>query len=177
MPRLSNTAAYRSSKFNARQCRGAGTFSRQEMGGTQRSRSFETAEVGVFDDYLGAGADKKENKDQQKEGEPDASPAASPTPSDEGSPSPSPGLGEGPEGSPSPTPGSSPKKQPTGKVEAASEEKPKEQQDAQAVEPEPEKDGQMSEKQAQALLRPMKEEEQRVQLDERKTVRRVYKDW
>jgi Ca-activated chloride channel family protein len=125
----------------------------------------------------GAGADKKENKDQPKDGEPDTSP--SPTPSDEGSASPSPsaGLGEGPEGSPSPTPGSSPKKQPTGKVEGANDEKPKEPQDAQPVEPETEKDGQMSEKQAQALLRSMKEEEQRVQLDERKTVRRVYKDW
>ena len=44
-------------------------------------------------------------------------------------------------------------------------------------EAEPEKEGQMSEKQAQMLLQSMKDEEQRVQLDERKAARHVYKDW
>ena len=42
---------------------------------------------------------------------------------------------------------------------------------------EPEKEGEMSPKQAQALLQSMKDEEQRVQLDERRTARHVYKDW
>ena len=96
-------------------------------------------------------------------GEPDVSPSASPSPSDEGSPSPSPGSGEGPPRSPSASPGSSPGKEKSGKVEAA--------------EAEPEKEGQMSEKQAQMLLQSMKDEEQRVQLDERKVARHVYKDW
>ena len=130
----------------------------------------------------GKGADKKENKEQPENGEPDASP--SPSPSDEGSPSPSaspsPGSGEGsqPEGSPSASPGSSPGKKMAGELKAAGDEKPKEPpQDAQAVEAEPEKEGQMSEKQAQMLLQSMKDEEQRVQLDERKAARRVYKDW
>ena len=35
----------------------------------------------------------------------------------------------------------------------------------------------MSEKQAERLLQSMKDEERRVQLDERKAVRHVYKDW
>ncbi len=35
----------------------------------------------------------------------------------------------------------------------------------------------MSAEQAERLLQSMKDEEQRVQLDERRKVRRVYKDW
>ena len=131
----------------------------------------------------GNGSDKKENKEQPKDGEPDASPSASasPSPSDDASPSPSPGSGEGeqPQGSPSASPGSSPGKPLTGKVEGANEEKdkPNEPKNAEVAEAEPEKEGQMSEKQAQALLQSMKDEEQRVQLDERKAARHVYKDW
>jgi Ca-activated chloride channel family protein len=126
----------------------------------------------------GNGADKKESKEPPTKGEADASP--SPSPSDQGSPSPSPGQGEGPqpEGSPSASPGSSPGKKMAGDLKAAGDEKPKEPpQNAQAVEAEPEKEGQMSEKQAQMLLQSMKDEEQRVQLDERKAARHVYKDW
>jgi Ca-activated chloride channel family protein len=126
----------------------------------------------------GNGADKKESKEPPTNGEADASP--SPSPSDQGSPSPSPGQGEGPqpEGSPSASPGSSPGKKMAGDLKAAGDEKPKEPpQNAQAVEAEPEKEGQMSEKQAQMLLQSMKDEEQRVQLDERKAARHVYKDW
>ncbi len=129
----------------------------------------------------GNGADKKEDKQPPTNGEQDNSPSPSPSPSGEGSPSPSPGQGESPqpEGSPSPSPGSSPGKQPSGELKAAGDEKPKEPpQSAQAVEAaEPEKEGQMSEKQAQLLLQSMKDEEQRVQLDERKAARHVYKDW
>jgi hypothetical protein len=35
----------------------------------------------------------------------------------------------------------------------------------------------MSERQAELLLRSMKDEERRVQLDERKATRHVYSDW
>ena len=90
------------------------------------------------------------------------------------------GSGEGPQpqGSPSASPGSSPGKKLSGDVKAAGDEKPNEPpQEAQAVEAEPEKEGQMSPKQAQLLLQSMKDEEQRVQLDERKAARHVYKDW
>jgi Ca-activated chloride channel family protein len=124
----------------------------------------------------GNGADKKESKEPPTNG--DASP--SPSPSEQNSPSPSPGSGEGPqpEGSPSASPDSSPGKKIAGELKAAGDEKPKEPpQNAEAVEAEPEKEGQMSEKQAQALLQSMKDEEQRVQLDERKAARHVYKDW
>ena len=127
----------------------------------------------------GNGADKKENKEPPTKGEADASP--SPSPSDQGSPSPTPGEKEGPQpqGSPSASPGSSPGKKMAGDLKAAGDEKPKEPpQNAQAMEAaEPEKEGQMSEKQAQMLLQSMKDEEQRVQLDERKAARHVYKDW
>ena len=49
--------------------------------------------------------------------------------------------------------------------------------DAQMAEAELEKEGQMSERQAEALLESMKDEEARVQLNERKAARRVYNDW
>jgi Ca-activated chloride channel homolog len=131
----------------------------------------------------GNGGDKNQEGQQNQQadnGKQDASP--SPTASDESSatPSPSPGTGEEPqpEGSPSVSPGSSPGKPLSGKVESAGDEKPKEPaQPAQAVEAEPEKEGEMSEKQAQMLLQSMKDEEQRVKLDERKATRHVYKDW
>lgn len=128
----------------------------------------------------GNGADKKNDKQPPTKGEQDTSPSPSPSPSDEGSPTPTPGQGESPQpaASPSPSPGSSPGKQPSGELKAAGDEKPKEPpQNAEAVEAEPEKEGQMSEKQAQLLLQSMKDEEQRVQLDERKAARHVYKDW
>jgi Ca-activated chloride channel homolog len=129
------------------------------------------------------GRDKNQEKQQNQQpenGGQDASP--SPTASDEGSatPSPSPGSGEEPqpEASPSASPGSSPGKPLSGKVESAGDEKPKEPaQQAQAAEEEPEKEGEMSEKQAQMLLQSMKDEEQRVKLDERKATPHVYKDW
>ena len=128
----------------------------------------------------GSGTDKKDDQNPPSKGQQDAS--ASPSPSDTGSPSPSPSAGEGegpqPDGSPSASPSSSPGKKLSGDVKGAGEDKPKEPpQPAEVVQAEPEKEGQMSEKQAQLLLQSMKDEEQRVQLDERKAARHVYKDW
>jgi Ca-activated chloride channel homolog len=132
----------------------------------------------------GNGSDKQQDQKEPSNGEPDASPSASgsPSPSESPaeSPSPSPGSGEGPqpEGSPSASPDSSPGKKLSGEVKGAGDDKQKETPPAaEAVQAEPEKEGQMSEKQAQLLLQSMKDEEQRVQLDERKVARHVYKDW
>jgi len=114
----------------------------------------------------GSGGDKQDEQQPPSQGDQDASP----------SPSPSPGTGEAsePEGSPSPTPG----KKLSGEVKGADQDKPDEPPpDGELVQAEPEKEGQMSEKQAQQLLQSMKDEEKRVQLDERKAPRRVYKDW
>ena len=128
----------------------------------------------------GSGGDKNQDQKDPAKGEQDASP--SPSPSDDGkqSPSPSPGEGEGqqPDGSPSPRPASSPQKKLSGEVKGAEADKPNEPaQNGELVQAEPEKEGQMSEKQAQMLLQSMKDEEKRVQLDERKAAGRVYKDW
>lgn len=128
----------------------------------------------------GSSGEKKDDQQPPSKGEQDASP--SPSPSDDGkqSPSPSPGEGEGqqPDGSPSPSPGGSPQKKLSGEVKGADGDKPDEPpQDGELVQAEPEKEGQMSEKQAQMLLQSMKDEEKRVQLDERKAARPVYKDW
>ncbi len=93
-------------------------------------------------------------------------------------PSPSPGEGEGENETPSPTPGES--KKFAGEVKGADgEDKSQKPPDknAQVAEAEPEKEGQMSERQAEALLESMKDEEARVQLDERRATRHVYKDW
>lgn len=107
-------------------------------------------------------------------------PGQTPAPSDKGNESPSPSPGEGEEGgtSPTPAPASSPEKKLAGEVKGAGDEQPNQsEQSAQVAEAEPEKDGQMSEKQAELLLQSMKDEERRVQLDERKVSRNVYKDW
>jgi Ca-activated chloride channel family protein len=106
---------------------------------------------------------------------------ASPTPGEQGTPSPTPGSagqngGENGE-RPSPSPLGTPGKAPTGEVKGAGEQKPKETPPAQVAEAEPEKEGEMSPKQAAALLESMKDEEQKVQLDEHKRVRPVYNDW
>jgi Ca-activated chloride channel family protein len=124
------------------------------------------------------GSDKRDKQDSSSGDQ--EKPEQSPTPSDKGneSPSPSPGEGEGPGTSPTPTPGSSPGKKLAGEVKGAGDEKPNQtEQSAQVAEVEPERDGQMSEKQAELLLQSMKDEERRVQLDERKVSRHVYKDW
>jgi len=100
-------------------------------------------------------------------------------------PSPSPGEGEDQNGSEgddenaSPTPAESPEKKFAGEVKGAGGDQSRKPPDknAQIAEAEPEKEGQMSERQALALLESMKDEEARVQLDERKVRRRVYNDW
>jgi Ca-activated chloride channel homolog len=105
----------------------------------------------------------------------------SPSPGSEETPSPTPGSGEqnGNENGqqPTPTPAGTHNKPLTGEVKGAGEEKPKSEQQAQAAEVEPEKEGEMSPKQAALLLEAMKDEEEKVQLDEHKPVRPVYNDW
>ena len=124
--------------------------------------------------------EKEQNQQRSGEGE-----QPSPTPGDHGnempSPSPSATNGEGSEENPTPsaTPTESPQKKFAGEVKGAGKgesEKPPDK-NAQVAEGETEKEGQMSERQAEALLQSMKDEEARVQLDERKASRRVYNDW
>ena len=124
--------------------------------------------------------EKEQNQQRSGEGE-----QPSPTPGDHGnempSPSPSATNGEGSEENPTPsaTPTESPQKKFAGEVKGAGKgesEKPP-NKNAQIAEAEAEKEGQMSERQAEALLQSMKDEEARVQLDERKASRRVYNDW
>jgi Ca-activated chloride channel homolog len=122
------------------------------------------------------GSDKSDKQDSSAADQ--EKPGQSPGPSDNGNEGPSPSPGEGQESGASPTPGASPAKKPAGEVKGAGEEKPdQDAQNAQVAAAEPEKDGQMSEKQAELLLRSMKDEERRVQLDERKVARPVYNDW
>jgi len=95
------------------------------------------------------------------------------------SPSPGEGQGAGENPAPSAAPTGSPEKKLGGEIKGANQDKQTgSEQNAEAfAEMEPEKEGQMSEKQAQLLLQSMKDEEARVQLDERKARRRVYNDW
>jgi Ca-activated chloride channel homolog len=124
--------------------------------------------------------------DKQQGQQPSPSPGEqrgeeSPSPGEGGNetPSPSPGEGEDEKATPSATPGES--KKLAGEVKGAGDDKSQKPPDknAQIAEaaPEPEKEGQMSERQAEALLESMKDEEARVQLDERRATRHVYKDW
>ena len=93
---------------------------------------------------------------------------------------PSPSPGEGEEENASPTPAESPQKKFAGEVKGAAgdkSQKPADKNEQMAAEAEQEKEGQMSERQALALLESMKDEEARVRLDERKVRRHVYNDW
>ncbi len=73
-------------------------------------------------------------------------------------------------------PSATPDKKPTGEVKGAAEDQ-SEKNAEDAAEAEATEDGKMSEQQAERLLRSMRDEEKRVQLDEHKAARRVYKDW
>src|SRR5256886_10037410 len=123
---------------------------------------------------------RKQNQEQSGEDE-----QPSPSPGDHGndmpSPSPSPGSGEGAEENPTPsaTPTESPQKKLAGEVKGAGKDESKKTPDknAQIAEAESEKEDQMTERQAESLLQSMKDEEARVQLDERRAARRVYNDW
>src|SRR6266702_3859239 len=129
------------------------------------------------------------SQDRQKQAEESPSPGEgeneSPSPSpgegEKETPSPSPGEGEGlgENATPSATPSESPQKKFAGELKGAASEKPEKppEQTAQIAEAEPEKEGQMSERQAEALLQSMKDEEARVRLDEHKAARHVYNDW
>src|SRR5947208_889149 len=149
-------------------------------------------------DQAQAKNEPQKNQQQQPGESPSPSPGAekkqanqpSPSPGkrqDEQSPSPGegenetplPSPGEGDEENPSPTPAESPQKKFAGEVKGAGEQQPQNppEKNAQTAEAEPEKEGQMSERQALALLESMKDEEARVQLDERRVTRHVYKDW
>ena len=128
---------------------------------------------------------KGENKsaqDQQssrKQEEPEESPTPGTGEDESPTPSPGEGEGEGENGSPSPTPAASAQKKLAGDIKSANGDKqPQSQQNAAAfADVAPEKEGQLSEKQAELLLQSMKDEEARVQLDERRVRRRVYNDW
>jgi len=114
-----------------------------------------------------------------KQEQPEGSPSPSAGEDQKPSPSPGEGEGEGENATPSATPTSSPQKKLAGEIKGANgdQEPQKPQNAAQLADAEAEKEGQMSEKQAELLLQSMKDEEQRVQLDERKVRRHVYNDW
>ena len=126
----------------------------------------------------------QKKKDQRGAGE-----SPTPSPGEDSSPSPSPGesgenptpspgenSGKGENASPSATPSASPTKPRSGEIKGAGEPSD-EQQKEDAAEAEAMERGEMSPQQAARLLQAMKDEEARVQLDERKPVHRVYNDW
>ena len=89
--------------------------------------------------------------------------------------------GGGGENQPSPSvaPDATPPKKFSGAIRGSSDSKPggspAAEEEAAAADIQP--DGQMSERQALALLQSIQDEEARVPLDERRAARRVYKDW
>src|SRR5207247_2381472 len=126
------------------------------------------------------GAEKQQpNQASPSPGQRQAEESPSPGEGENETPSPSPGEGEDENSEPSAAPSESPQKKFAGDVKGAGEDKSQKPPDtnAQTAEAESEKEGQMSERQALALLESMKDEEARVQLDERKVKRRVYNDW
>jgi Ca-activated chloride channel family protein len=124
----------------------------------------------------------QQQKGESEESSPTPEPGSTPPATEQensGNEQASPSPGEGENAGPSATPAESPQKKFAGEVKGAGEgksEKPPDK-DAQLAEAELEKEGQMSERQAEALLESMKDEEARVQLNERRATRRVYNDW
>jgi Ca-activated chloride channel family protein len=122
---------------------------------------------------------------QQQENQPSPSPGQrqaeeSPSPGEGEDEEPSPSPGEGEDETASPTPEESPQKKFAGEVKGAggeSTQKPPDKNEQMAADTEQEKNGQMSERQALALLESMKDEEARVRLDERRVKHHVYNDW
>jgi Ca-activated chloride channel homolog len=114
-------------------------------------------------------------KKEEKQSEQGASPSPGGNEKEQQPTSPTPGEGGQSEGeSPTPTPTGSPQKKFAGEIKnAGDDDKSKTEQVAEAEV----KEGEMSPEQAERLLQSMKGEEQRVQLDERRTVRPVYNDW
>jgi Ca-activated chloride channel family protein len=123
----------------------------------------------------------EQTKENQSPGERQAEESPSPGEGEKETPSPSPGEGEGvgENATPSATPSESPQKKFAGELKGAASEKPQKppEKTAQIAEAEPDREGQMSERQAEALLQSMKDEEARVRLDEHKAARHVYNDW
>jgi Ca-activated chloride channel family protein len=126
---------------------------------------------------------QQSNQSSPSPGEREAEESPSPGEGENEMPSPSPQEGEGEnegEGAESSaTPAESPQKKFAGEVKGAGEQTEQKPQDknAQIAEAELEKEGQMSERQALALLESMKDEEARVRLDERRVRHHVYNDW
>src|SRR5206468_2801413 len=127
------------------------------------------------------GAEKQQaNQPSPSPGQRQAEESPSPGEGENEAPSPPPGEGEDENSTPSASPSESPQKKFAGDVKGAGgEDKSQKPPDknAQVAEAESEKEGQMSERQALALLESMKDEEARVQLDERRVKRHVYNDW
>src|SRR6266542_3495929 len=126
------------------------------------------------------GAEKQQaNQPSPSPGERQAEESPSPGEGENETPSLSPGEGEGEGAESSATPAESPQKKFAGEVKGAGEDKSQKPPDksAQIAEAELEKEGQMNERQALALLESMKDEEARVRLDERRVKRHVYNDW
>ena len=125
------------------------------------------------------GAEKQEqNQPSPSPGERQTEQSPSPGEGENEMPSPSPGEGE--DENASPTPEESPQKKFAGEVKGAAgdnSQKPPDKNEQIEADAEQEKEGQMSERQALALLDSMKDEEARVRLDERKVKRHVYNDW
>ena len=125
------------------------------------------------------GAEKQQDKQPSPSpGQQQAQQSPSPGEGENEKPSPSPGEGE--DENASPTPAESPQKKFAGEVKGAggnNSQKPPDKNEQIAAEAEQEKEGEMSERQALALLESMKDEEARVRLDERKVKRHVYNDW
>ncbi|MBV9008554.1 MAG: VWA domain-containing protein [Verrucomicrobia bacterium] len=131
-------------------------------------------------------SESQQQKNDQRGGEsPTPSPGsqgASPSPSpgqngERPSPSPSNESGAGQGSSPSATPANSPSKPMSGEIKEASKPNADQQKQEAEAETDAAKPGEMSPQQAARLLHSMKDEEARVQLDERKPVPQVYKDW
>jgi Ca-activated chloride channel homolog len=123
------------------------------------------------------GQNQQQGQTSPSPGEQQAEQSPSPGEGENEKPSPSPGESQGENASP--TPAESPQKKFAGEIKGAegdNSQKPPDKNE-EVAEAEQEKDGQMSERQALALLQSMKDEEARVRLDERKVKRHVYNDW
>jgi Ca-activated chloride channel family protein len=126
-------------------------------------------------------ASPSDNQQKQDQSPSPSNGSGSPSPNQPksgASASPSPAENAEANSQPSPTPSTSPEKQRSGEIKAAGDQSDeKQKQEAAVAEAEAEQRGEMSPQQAAQLLQAMRDEEARVQLNERRPTHRVYNDW
>ena len=150
----------------------------QQQQGNQQSPSPGKDKNQSAQDRSPSAKAQADNQSQNKQEQPEESPTPGGGEDQMSTPPAGEGQGDDEHASPSATPTGSPQKKFAGEIKGANDQpQPDAQQQAEQFAEGDPQSGQMTEKQAEALLKSIKDEERRVLLDERRVRRHVYNDW